>query len=107
MRDPLHEQPYTLSTAWQGDTLWFYMTASPDARTLSTKFTLAQTPDGPQVWDWINTGFLAGAALAFTPSDGGYTYEASVPWESLGVEAPKPGSGSAWKSGAASAATPS
>ncbi len=85
VRDPVHDQPYTLSTAWQGDTLWFYVTATPDARTLSAKFTLAQTPDGPQVWDWIHTRFLRGAELAFTPLEGGYIYEASVPWESLGV----------------------
>jgi len=91
VRDPLHDQPYTLSTAWQGDTLWLYVTAAPDARTLSAKFTLAQTPDGPQVWDWIHTRFLRGAELAFTPLEGGYIYEASVPWESLGVTAPQAG----------------
>jgi len=91
VRDPLHDQPYTLSTAWQGDCLWFYLTASPDARALSAKFTLAQTPDGPQVWDWIHTRFLPGAALAFTQSDGGYIYEASLPWEALGVDAPQAG----------------
>ncbi len=91
VRDPVHNQPYTLSTAWQGDALWFYMTATPDARTLSAKFTLAQTPDGPQVWDWIHTRFLRGAELAFTPFEGGYIYEASIPWESLGVSAPQAG----------------
>jgi len=91
VRDPLHDQPHTLSTAWQGDTLWLYVTAAPDARTLSAKFTLAQTPDGPQVWDWIHTRFLRGAELAFTPLEGGYIYEASVPWESLGVTAPQAG----------------
>jgi hypothetical protein len=91
VRDPLHEQPYTLSTAWQGDTLWFYMTSSPDARSLTSKFTLAQTPDGPQVWDWIHTRFLPGAEMVFTPGDGGYLYETSIPWEALDVTAPQAG----------------
>ncbi len=92
VRDPEHNQPYTLSTAWQGDTLWIYMTAIPDeARTLSAKFTFAQTPDGPQIWDWVNTRFLRGATLAFQPAEGGYIYEAAIPWESVDVEAPQAG----------------
>ena len=87
VRDPQHEQPYTLSTAWQGDALWIYMSAEPDARALSAKFTLAQTPDGPQVWNWVNAGFLEGAQLAWAASEdgGGYTYEAAIPWEALRV----------------------
>lgn len=91
VRDPVHEQPYTLSTVWQADTLWVYVTASPDARQLSAKFTLAQTPDGPQIWDWVNTRFLRGATLAWTEQASGYTYEAAIPWASLEVEAPAPG----------------
>jgi len=91
VNDPAHEQPYTLSTVWQGDTLWFYVTDTPDARRLSAKFTLAQTPDGPQVWDWVGTGFLPGAALAFRLTETGYIYEAAVPWSSLNVEAPAAG----------------
>jgi hypothetical protein len=93
VRDPEHNQPYTLSTAWQGDTVWFYMTNHPDAQQLSAKFTFAETPDGPQIWDWANTRFLPGAVLAFQLLDegGGYVYEASVPWESLDVESPQAG----------------
>jgi hypothetical protein len=86
IRDPQHEQPYTLSTVWQGDALWLYITNQPDATRLSAKFTFAQTPDGPQVWDWIHTGFLEDAALAWQPLEGGYIYEAAVTWQSLGVE---------------------
>jgi hypothetical protein len=87
VRDPEHEQPYTLSTVWQGDTLWFYMSQDPNqAQRLSAKFTLAQTPEGSQVWDWIDTGFVEGAQLAFTQEDGGYTYEAAIPWASLKLE---------------------
>ncbi len=91
VRDPEHDQPYTLSTAWQGDTLWFYFTDGPDARRLTAKFTLAQTPDGPQVWDWVNTRFLPGAVMAFLQQDGGYIYEAAVPWEALEIDNPQPG----------------
>lgn len=87
VRDPEHSQPYTLSTAWQGDTLWFYMSNNPDeARSLTIKFTLAQTPDGPQVWNWVNTGFVDNAEMAFELVEGGYIYEAAIPWESLKIE---------------------
>ncbi len=91
VRDPEHVQPYTLSTVWQGDTLWFYVTDGPDARRLSAKFTLAQTPDGPQIWDWVHTRFLPGGTMAFVPLAGGYIYEAAVPWESLGIDDPQAG----------------
>lgn len=93
VRDPEHEQNFTLSGAGQGDTLWFYLTNSPTAQRLSAKFTLAQTPDGPQVWDWVHTQFLPGAQLAFTSMEdgGGYTYEAAIPWSSLDVTDPAAG----------------
>lgn len=94
VRDPEHDQPFTLSTAWQGDTLWFYLTNHPDAQRLSAKFTFAQTPDGPQIWDWVHTRFLPDAVLAFRylEEGGGYIYEASIPWEALDVEQPQAGS---------------
>jgi hypothetical protein len=86
VRDPEHKQDFTLSSAWQGDTLWIYMTGDPNASRLSAKFTLAQTPDGPQVWDWRRTGFMEGAELSWTPREGGYLYEASIPWSSLDIQ---------------------
>jgi len=91
VNDPSHEQPSTLSGVGSNDTLWIYVTSAPDARRLSAKFTLAQTPDGPQVWDWLSTGFLEGATLAWQPTDSGYVYEAAIPWSSLRVEAPAAG----------------
>lgn len=92
VRDPEHHQLFTLSAAWQGDALWLYLTGGPDARALSAKVTLAQTPEGPQVWDWVrNTGFLRGAVLAWAPQEGGYIYEAALPWASLGVREPRAG----------------
>lgn len=91
VRDPVHEQPFTLSNVWQADTLWVYVTNTPDARRLSAKFTLAETPDGAQVWDWVGTGFLPGATLAWQPTDDGYVYEAAIPWSSLDIEAPAAG----------------
>ncbi len=92
VRDPEHEQPYTLSTVWQADTLWFYMTNTADARQLSAKFTFAQTPDGPQVWDWLHTEFLQGAEMMWQAVDeGSYVYEAAIPWSALGVDAPEAG----------------
>jgi hypothetical protein len=91
VRDPQHELAGTLSSVWQGDTLWIYFTNSPDARILSAKFTFAQTQVGAQVWDWIHTGFQEGAALAWQPLEGGYIYEAALPWASLDVEKPEAG----------------
>jgi hypothetical protein len=86
VRDPQHEQLYTLSTVWQGDVLWFYMTDNPqEARRLSAKFTLAQTPEGGQIWDWIHTGFVEGAQMAFQEQEGDYAYEAAIPWTSLEI----------------------
>lgn len=91
VRDPEHEQPFTLRNVWQGDTLWIYLAHTPDAQRLSAKFTLAQTPDGPQVWDWLRTRFVPGAALAWQTSEDGYTYEAAIPWSVLNVSAPTAG----------------
>ena len=91
VNDPSHEQPSTLSGVGAGDTLWIYVTNEPGARRLSAKFTLAQTPDGPQIWDWLSTGFLEGATLAWQPTDSGYVYEAAIPWASLRLESPAVG----------------
>jgi hypothetical protein len=93
VRDPEHVQDFTVSGVWQGDTLWLYFTNSADARSLSAKLTLAQTPQGAQVWDWIGTGFTEGAALAWQMADdgAGYTYEASIPWAALDIDSPQPG----------------
>lgn len=94
VRDPEHVQEATVSNVWQGDTLWLYVTSSPDERALSAKLTLAQTSQGPQVWNWNKTEFAAGASLAWTQSDdgAGYTYEAAIPWAVLGMDNPQAGS---------------
>jgi hypothetical protein len=93
VRDPEHVQEGIVSGVWQGDTLWLYFTDGPDARALTAKVTLAQTPQGPQVWDWLGAGFLEGAALAWLPGEDGasYAYEAALPWASLGIDAPAAG----------------
>jgi len=92
IRDPEYVQNYTLSNVWHDDALWFYVTPSTNANRLSAKFTFAQTKDGPQIWDWVNSRFLQGAQLAFTQGSGGYTFEAAIPWKSVGVDAPQAGS---------------
>jgi hypothetical protein len=91
VRDPEHEQPFTLRNVGQGDALWIYVTNTPDLQRLSAKFTLADTPDGAQIWDWLGTGFLEGATLAWQAEEGGYTYEAAIPWSALDVESPAAG----------------
>lgn len=94
VRDPVHEQAFTLSNVWQGDTLWLYFASAVDARSLSAKFTLAETPDGPQIWDWTETEFARGASLVWR-ADGGnvnqYVYEAAIPWSTIEIESPQPG----------------
>src|SRR5690606_3195334 len=87
VRDPEHEQTQRLSNVWQGDTLWLYFTESPDARALSAKLTLAQTPEGPELWSWNRNRFAEGGVLAWTPmpDSGGYIYEALIPWDAIGV----------------------
>lgn len=94
VRDPEHVQDFTVSGVWQGDTLWLYFTDSGTARTLSAKLTLAQTPQGAQIWNWTRTRFAEGATLAWMPAadGGGYTYEASIPWSVIDVRDPQPGS---------------
>jgi hypothetical protein len=89
VRDPEHIQEFSVSGVWQGDALWLYF--SNDGHTLSTKLTLAQTPQGAQIWDWTRTRFAQGAALAWQQSEGAYTYEASIPWSVLEVDAPSAG----------------
>ncbi|MDI9636025.1 sugar-binding protein [Geitlerinema splendidum] len=93
VRDPEHVQEFTVSGVWQGDTLWLYFTNRPDARALAAKLTLANTPQGPQVWDWQRARFARGAVLAWTadPDGAGYTYEAAIPWSVLDMDAPQAG----------------
>lgn len=81
VRDDEHRQRHTGAEVWQGDTLWLYFDASPDRTRLTSKFTLAQTPDGPQVWSWIGGGPVTQAKMAWAPQPDGYIYEASFPRE--------------------------
>ncbi len=93
VRDPEHVQDSTVSGVWQGDTLWLYFTSGADARSLSAKLTLAQTPQGGQVWNWTHTGFAEGASVVWSasPDGAGYTYEAAIPWEVIGIDSPQAG----------------
>jgi hypothetical protein len=91
VRDPVFEQTEVGPGVWQGDTLWGYVDGTGGGQRLSSKFTLAQTPDGPQVWEWIASGWLPNAELAWVPFEDGYTYEAKLPFRSLRVDAPQVG----------------
>jgi len=93
VRDPEHIQDSTVSAVWQGDALWLYFTSGSDAAELAGKITLAQTPEGPQLWDWLNTGFVENGTLAWAPAadGGGYTYEAAIPFAALGIDGPAAG----------------
>jgi hypothetical protein len=85
VRDPVFEQPEIGPSVWGYDTLWGYIDGDGRGQRLSAKFTLAQTPDGPQVWDWIASTWFPNAELAWLPFEtgDGYSYEAKLPFRSL------------------------
>ena len=56
-----------------------------DRSSVEAKLTLAQTPSGPQIWDWKASAFLRDAKMVWKQGTGSYVYEASLPWSSLGV----------------------
>jgi hypothetical protein len=84
VRDPQHEQTSVGPGVASQDSLWVYLDASGTGRRLTAKLTIAQTPDGPQVWDWKAGFALPKAQLAWRAVEGGYIYEAALPWESIG-----------------------
>jgi hypothetical protein len=83
--DPEHRQDEIGPSVWKGDTLWVYLDSNRDRSTIDLKLTLAQTPEGPQVWNWKGNSFVRDVKLAWKLVEGSYTYEASMPWEALGV----------------------
>jgi hypothetical protein len=83
VRDPEHAQTGVGPDVWRGDAVWLYLDTTGLGSRIDVKLTLAQTPRGPQVWDWVGQGFLPRATLAWTKTDGGYRYEAALPWASL------------------------
>lgn len=91
VNDPQHIQNETGPSAWRGDTLWLYLNTRGDRRRVDVKLTLAQTPGGPQVWNWTAQSFLPGVELAWQPVEGGYIYEAALPLESLSFLEPEAG----------------
>ena len=91
VNDPEHIQTETGPSAWRGDTLWLYLDAGGQLPRVDVKLTLAETPAGPQVWNWTAQSFLPGAELAWHPVEGGYNYEAALPLESLNFLEPEVG----------------
>ena len=92
---PTHRQTEIGPSVWKGDTLWIYLDTRRDKSTVDDKLTLAQTPKGPQVWNWKVNSYLPDAKLAWKQGDGFYIYEAALPWKSLGLDqcAAEPGDG--------------
>ncbi len=83
VRDPDHVQTGAGPDVWRGDAVWLYIDTTGAGSRIDVKLTLAQTPSGPQVWDWVGQGFLPRATLAWSETDGGYRYEVALPWDSL------------------------
>jgi hypothetical protein len=92
VRSPTHHQAETGPSVWKGDALWVYLNPHRDRSIVGDKLTLAQTPQGPQVWNWKAGSYLPGAKLAWKQGDHSYTYEAALPWKSLGVNEVEVGS---------------
>lgn len=88
---PAHRQTEIGPSVWKGDALWIYLDTRRDRSTVDAKLTLAQTPDGPQVWNWKVNSYLPGAQLAWKQGEGFYVYEAAFPWKSLGLDQLQPG----------------
>jgi hypothetical protein len=82
---PAHRQAEIGPSVWKGDTLWIYLDTRRDRSSVDAKLTLAQTPEGPQVWNWKVNSYLPGAQLAWKQGEGSYVYEAALPWKSLGI----------------------
>jgi hypothetical protein len=91
VRDPEHVQNEVGPSAWRGDNQWLYLNTRGDRKRIDVKLTLAQTPDGPQVWNWTAQAFLPGAELAWQLVEGGYIYEAALPLASLNYLTPEDG----------------
>jgi hypothetical protein len=91
VRDPEHVQNETGPSVWRGDTLWLYFDTTGRRKRLDVKLTLAWTPSGPQVWNWVAQTFLPGSELAWRPTEGGYAYEAALPLKSLNYLEPEDG----------------
>ncbi|UCG25675.1 MAG: hypothetical protein JSW55_06705 [Chloroflexota bacterium] len=89
--DPNHAQDDTGPSAWRGDTLWLYLDTKGSRKRVDVKLTLAETPDGPQVWTWTAGSFLPGAELAWREAEDGYIYEAALPLSSLNFLDPEDG----------------
>jgi hypothetical protein len=87
---PTHHQTEIGPSVWKGDTLWIYLDTRRDRSSVDDKLTLAQTPQGPQVWNWKVNSYLPEAKLAWKQGDGFYIYEAALPWKSLGVDQVQP-----------------
>ncbi len=83
--DPEHSQTETGPSVWKGDTLWVYLDTNRDRSSVDAKLTLAQTPSGPQIWNWTASAFVRDATLVWKQGTNSYVYEASLPWSSLGV----------------------
>ena len=91
VRDPEHSQDETGPAVWRGDALWLYLDTRGNRSRVDVKVTLAQTPNGPQVWNWTSQAFLPNTRLAWQPTEGGYIYEAALPMESLNYLEPESG----------------
>ena len=89
VRDPEHSQTETGPSVWRGDVIWLYLDTRASGSRLDVKLTLAETADGPQIWNWIAGSFLPNAELVWQETENGYVYEAALPLDSLNFLEPE------------------
>lgn len=92
--DDVFSQPYVLGEVWRGDAFQIAIdpqwSGKPDASD-ATEFALALTADGPQVYRWTGkAGLMPGADLKVRRDGLRTTYDASIPWNEVGISAIKP-----------------
>jgi hypothetical protein len=88
--DPVQYQPWTGPDVWQGDSIQLTFAAGApgeDTRTYH-EIGLSLTPAGPQMYQWLPSdkgGVLAGRVVVVRDAaTSTTTYEAAIPWSSLG-----------------------
>jgi hypothetical protein len=101
VRDDVFDQKHTGADIWQGDCIQMAICPGPPRGEPGydgiIEFGLAQTPSGPQVFQWHpQARAVEGARLVVRSTPGRLVYEAAIPWASLGAWRPTAGQSVGW-----------
>ncbi len=80
-------QPFTKANIWQGSSLQLYFQDRTPTAGGSVGIGLAQTPDGPQVYEWSgpSPGLLSAPLKVTRLGSHRWWYQVSLPWSVLGI----------------------